>query len=84
MKTQRDSQCKAKTESLMFVFDGGILQESEISAIQLSAGELSQFAFFRQDGLPEAMTKSLKERVLAAWQQYDHGQALYLEDQQII
>lgn len=79
-----NSQCEAKTESLMFIFDGGVLQDAEIAAIQLPAGELSQFAFFKQDGLPEAMTKSLKERVLAAWHQYDHGQALYLEDQQII
>lgn len=71
-----------KTESLMFVFDGGVLSEADIAAIHLPANELSEFDFFRQDALPEAMTKPLKARVLAAWQQYDCGQAVYLEDQQ--
>lgn len=70
-----------KTESLMFIFDGGVLQDSDIAAIQLPANELSEFAFFSRDTLPEAMTKSLKARVLAAWQQYDCGQTVYLEDQ---
>lgn len=73
-----------KTESLMFVFDGGVLSQEEIAAIQLPADELSEFAFFRRDALPAAMTKPLKARVLAAWQQYDNGQAIYLEDQQIV
>ena len=54
-----------KTESLMFVFDGGILSEADIAAIKLPADELSEFAFFRQDALPEAMTATLKSRVLA-------------------
>ena len=71
-----------KTESLMFIFDGGVLQDSDIAAIQLPANELSEFAFFSRDTLPEAMTKPLKARVLAAWQQYDWGQTVYLEDQQ--
>ena len=71
-----------KTESLMFVFDGGVLDESDIAAIQLPADELSEFAFFRRDSLPNTMTKPLKARVLAAWQQYDYGQTLYLENQQ--
>ncbi|MAT97219.1 MAG: NUDIX hydrolase [Anaerolineaceae bacterium] len=77
-----NSQCETKTESLMFVFDGGTLSESEISAIQLQDDELSEFAFFGQDTLPEAMTKTLKARVLAAWHQQSKNQAIYLENQQ--
>jgi 8-oxo-dGTP diphosphatase len=73
----------SKTESLMFIFDGGVLQDEEIAAIQLPAAELSEFAFFSQDALPEAMTKSLKSRVLAAWQQRCENRACYLENQQI-
>ena len=76
------SQCEAKTESLMFVFDGGTLSESEISAIQLQDDELSEFAFFGQDALPKEMTETLKARVLAAWQQQSKNQAIYLENQQ--
>ena len=73
-----------KIESLMFVFDGGTLSETDIAAIKLPAAELSEFSFFRSDALPKAMTATLKSRVLAAWQQYDHGQAIYLEDQQSV
>ncbi len=79
-----NSESGPKTESLMFIFAGGVLSAAEIAAIQLPADELSEFAFFQRDALPTAMTKSLKARVLAAWQQYDCGQTVYLEDQQII
>lgn len=74
--------CEAKTESLMFVFDGGTLTESDISAIQLQNDELSEFAFYEQAALPEAMTETLKARVLAAWQQRANNRAIYLENQQ--
>lgn len=74
--------CEAKTESLMFVFDGGTLTESDISAIQLQNDELSEFAFYEQATLPEAMTETLKARVLAAWQQRANNRAIYLENQQ--
>lgn len=73
-----------KTESLMFIFDGGVLQDSDIATIQLPADELSEFGFFSQAALPEAMTKPLRYRVLAAWQQYDCGQTVYLEDQMFV
>lgn len=79
-----NTECRPKTESLMFIFDGGVLEDSDIAAIQLSADELSEFGFFSQAALPEAMTKSLKARVLAAWQQYDCGQTVYLEDQMFV
>lgn len=74
--------CEAKTESLMFVFDGGTLTESDISAIQLQNDELSEFAFYEQAALPETMTETLKARVLAAWQQRTNNRAIYLENQQ--
>lgn len=79
-----NSQCETKTESLMFVFDGGVLPESEIMAIQLQTDELIEFTFFKQDGLPKSMTETLKARVLAAWQQRSASQAIYLENQQTI
>ncbi|MEZ4592645.1 MAG: NUDIX hydrolase [Chloroflexota bacterium] len=79
-----NSPSHPKTESLMFVFDGGVLHASDIAAIQLPTKELSEFAFFSRDDLPETMTAPLKARVLAAWQQYDHGQTIYLENQQCV
>lgn len=79
-----NSQYESKTESLMFVFDGGVLSESEISTIQLQADELSQFAFFNHEMLPETMTRTLKTRVLIAWQQRSKSQAVYLENQKLV
>lgn len=79
-----NSQCEPKTESLMFVFDGGMLPKSEISTIQLQTAELSEFAFFSHDALPEAMTSTLKARVFVAWQQRSKSQAVYLENQQTV
>lgn len=58
-----------KTESLMFIFDGGVLSEDEIGRIQLQASELSTFQFFPPDSLPDEMSATLKRRVEAAWQQ---------------
>lgn len=79
-----NSAANPKTESLMFIFDGGTLSESEIAAIQLQEDELSTFAFFAQNTLPDAMTKTLKSRVMAALQRRSVKNELYLENQQIV
>lgn len=79
-----NSPDEAKTESLMFIFAGGVLSKVDITNIQLQETELSEFAFFTKGTLPQAMTQTLKARVLTAWQQYNQGQALYLENQQIV
>ena len=73
-----------KTESLMFIFDGGLLIKSEITTIKLQDDELSEFAFFRPDDLPHTMTNTLRERVLVAWQQRHKQSGLYLENQLIV
>jgi hypothetical protein len=67
----------------MFIFDGGTLTATEISSIKLQESELSEFAFFTPDFLPDTMTKTLKNRVLTAWQQRDKQGSLYLENQQL-
>lgn len=70
-----------KTESLMFVFDGGVLSAAEIDSIVLQADELDGFAFFTEETLPTEMTDTLRRRVLAAWQQRASEGARYLENQ---
>lgn len=71
-----------KTESLMFVFDGGVLTAAEINAIKLQADELETVAFFGPNTLPDEMTDTLCNRVQAAWQQRQASSkgALYLEN----
>ena len=70
-----------KTESLMFIFNAGVLTEEEIASIRLAPGELSAFEFYSQESLPTEMTATLKKRVLAAWRQKLKYEDVYLEDQ---
>ena len=57
-----------RLESLMFIFDGGVLDNAMINRIELQAEELLSFRFFRQDQLPENLSASLRLRILTAWQ----------------
>lgn len=75
-------QTVEKTESLMFIFDGGVLTSSEISSIRLASVELSEFDFFTAETLPDQMTGSLRNRVLTAWQQSGKEGGIYFENQE--
>ena len=77
-----NSETNTKTESLMFIFDGGILSESDIASIRLQEDELRAYAFYAKSSLPEDMTNSLKNRVHAAWLQRSSQMWIYLENQQ--
>lgn len=68
-----------KTESLMFVFDGGVLTAEEIAAINLPADELLSFDFFTEHTLPKNLSPTLRTRILAAWQQKRHNTDAYNE-----
>jgi ADP-ribose pyrophosphatase YjhB (NUDIX family) len=70
-----------KTESLMFIFSGGVLSPQETDSIRLHSEELSEWRFFAPAALPEEMTPTLRERVLAAWRQAAGEGGVYLEDQ---
>lgn len=71
---------EARSESLMFIFDGGILSPAESTSIQLCPDELSDLDFFTPDALPEAMTDSLRERVWVAWQRLAEPEDVYWEN----
>jgi 8-oxo-dGTP pyrophosphatase MutT (NUDIX family) len=77
-----NSESGEKTESLMFIFYGGTLTLSEIETIQLNDEELSEFRFFSAETLPIDMLDMLRNRVLAAWQQVERGNGIYLENQE--
>ena len=79
-----NSPTDEKTESLMFIFNGGTLTLMEIESIQILRKELSEFRFFTDTTLPEEMTDSLRNRVLAACQQAINGNCIYLENQENI
>ena len=73
----------AKTESLMFIFSGGVLTLEEIDSIRLRSEELSEYRFFEPGALPSEMTPTLRTRVLAAWRQTSGAGGVYLEDQRL-
>ena len=75
-------ETEEKTESLMFIFDGGILTSQEIKSVQLGHDELSEFRFFTAETLPKDMVVALRNRVLMAWQQKEQGIGIYLENQE--
>lgn len=69
-----------KTESLMFVFDGGVLTAEEIAQITLPPDELLSFGFFTEQTLPANLSPTLRTRILAAWAQKRHNTDAYLEN----
>lgn len=73
---------EVKTESLMFVFDGGTLTAEQIAAIHLQPEELIGFEFFLPEKLPANMTTTLKNRMLAAYDRVMNGGDAYLENKQ--
>ncbi len=73
----------ARTESLMFIFSGGMLPPGEIASIRLRTEELSEYRFFEPGALPPEMTPTLRARVLAAWRQIAGEGGVYLEDQNL-
>jgi len=76
-----NSPTDEKTESLMFIFDGGILTSSDITSIKLDRNEISEYCFFSIENLPTEMTTTLRNRVSAAWRQLPESHGIYLENQ---
>ena len=70
-----------KTESLMFIFDGGVLSAEAISQIRVCEGEILGYQFFAPDKLPDALQTALAERIRMAIHQRGMSGAVYLENQ---
>ena len=68
------------TESLIFLFDGGILSAEQIAQIRLPADELLSYRFFPPDRLPEALPPALRWRILQTVAQREQSGAVYLEN----
>ncbi|MDY6874338.1 MAG: NUDIX hydrolase [Chloroflexota bacterium] len=77
-----NSATEVKTESLMFVFDGGVLSPEMLAQVRLPPEELADFRCFDPAELPAAMTPTLRRRVGQAWQMLMNGGDVYLEDQE--
>ncbi len=73
-----------KTESLMFIFEGGVLTDHELANLQLQADEISTWQCFAVENLPESMNSSLRERIIQAIKHRENQSFAYLENQQIV
>lgn len=72
---------KHKTESLMFIFDGGMLSEEDIAKIRLQESELEGYQFFPVDSLPDNLQSNLAQRIHMAFKQKALHCPIYLENQ---
>ncbi|GAB3887574.1 NUDIX domain-containing protein [Microbispora bryophytorum] len=65
---------------LMFVFDAGVLTDSQIAALRLQPEELDEYAFVPPADLDELLPPGLARRMNAAISAADARQTAYLED----
>lgn len=70
-----------RTESLNFIFYGGVLSPDEIAAIRLPEKELSEYRLLPPEGALALLTRRLSRRVRRCLAARDAGATLYLEDQ---
>jgi len=73
-----------KTESLAFIFDGGVLTAAEIARIRLPEDELRGFEFVAVAAVDGRAHQRLTKRVRMAIVAREMGQTFYLEDQEQI
>ncbi len=69
------------TEALMWVFDGGILTDTQIQSIKLPASELESFRFVDVEELPRFVTLKKTRRLEQAIHALQNNLTLYLENQ---
>lgn len=75
------SENKNFTEALMWVFDGEILDDTQISSIKLPASELESFRFVEVETLSGFMIPRMFRRLEQALNAVLNNLTLYLENQ---
>lgn len=70
------------SESLMFVFDGGVLSAAEEAAIHVDGQEIIGFSFLSLSEIKEKTTGGLYRRIQKPLEALKQRRTLYLEDQE--
>jgi 8-oxo-dGTP pyrophosphatase MutT (NUDIX family) len=73
-----------KTESLMFIFDGGILSNDDIGSIKPDTKEISEFRFVTENEALKLLIPVLARRVQQALSARDQDKGVYLENREQI
>ena len=67
-------------DSLMFIFDGGVLSSTQINDLKLLDGELSAFEFCTKSQVADRLRPYVWRRVQAAIEASETGQIYYVRD----
>lgn len=67
-------------DSLMFIFDGGILNEDQIAGLKLHDGELAAYEFCTDQQAARRLREYVWKRVAAALEALKTGRVSYLQD----
>lgn len=68
------------TESLQFIFYGGVLSEQEIASIQLQSEEIEEYRFCSRAEALCLLASKLAERMRFGFQALDENRVIYLEN----
>jgi len=77
-------QTDRRTESLQFIFLGGVLSADEIARIRLPAAELSEYRFLAPEEALALLSKRLRRRLRCCLANLDRPGALYMEEQAVV
>lgn len=66
-------------DKLLFVFDGGILRDDQLAAIELQTDELSEYSYRDPGEVADLLVPRLARRISAAVQARSRGRTEYLE-----
>lgn len=69
-----------KTDGLMFLFDGGVLDSNDVAAIVLPPEELSEYRFVDSTDLEDFFPERIARRLVAGLAARDQGTTRYLVD----
>lgn len=75
-------ETKQRTESLSFIFDGGVLSDEEIAAIRLPEEELREYRWLPPTDALTLLNRRLRRRVRHCLAARLGGTTLYLEEQE--
>ena len=75
-----NSADEEKTESLQFIFYGGVLNTDQIKKIKIQEKEIDEFKFMAVNEAKELLNERLKNRIEGCFESIKSGKPVYLED----
>lgn len=76
------AETSQRTESLNFIFDGGMLPDEVIAAIHIPAKELADYRFFEAEEALGRLKRRLRLRLVHCLATRGSGKVVYLEEEE--